>query len=152
MVIPTLAHPTRTSNVAASKNDKGRPQFAQMQVIPNLKGITIGKFARQNIVEGAAIETDGYNSHRKPLTDKYMHVFETFKADGSILKFLHTIIISNPKAFIGGTYHSMEGKHIQLYLNEFCYLFNRRFVDNLFEHLAVDALNAGSCRLGFLLS
>lgn len=137
--------------VAVSKNDNGRPQFAKMQVVPNLKGITIGKFAKKNIVEGAIVETDGYNSLRKPLADKYMHVFETFKEDGSMLKWLHTII-SNAKAFVGGTYHGMERKHVQLYLNEFCYRFNRRFVDNLFKHLAAAALNAEACRLESLLS
>lgn len=137
--------------VAVSKTDNGRPQFAKMQVVPNLKGITIGKFAKQNIAEGATVETDGYHSLRKPLADKYMHSFKTFKADGSMLKWLHTII-SNAKSFIGGTYHGMERKHIQLYLNEFCYRFNRRFIDNLFERLAIAALNAGICRLDFLLS
>ena len=68
-----------------------------------------------------------------------------------MLKWLHTII-SNAKAFVGGTYHGMERKHVQLYLNEFCYRFNRRFVDNLFEHLAAAALNAEACRLESLLS
>jgi len=54
-----------------------------------------------------------------------------------MLKWLHTII-SNAKAFVEGTYHGMERKHVQLYLDEFCYRFNRRlYHENLFERLAL---------------
>ncbi|MGN1113821.1 MAG: transposase [Oscillospiraceae bacterium] len=38
---------------------------------------------------------------------------------------LHTMI-SNVKSFIQGTYYGMERKHINLYLSEFCFRFNRR--------------------------
>ncbi len=47
------------------------------------------------------------------------------KEDPDHLKWLHTII-SNVKAFIGGTYHGLDKKHLQPYLGEFCYRFNRR--------------------------
>ncbi len=35
-------------------------------------------------------------------------------------------IISNAKAFIMGTYHGLSELHLQRYLDEFCYRFNRR--------------------------
>lgn len=37
------------------------------------------------------------------------------------------ILVSKAKAFILGTYHGVMGKHLQKYLDEFCYRFNRRF-------------------------
>lgn len=70
-------------------------------------------------------ETDNYRPLRKPLAEKSFHSYETFAPDKNMLKWLHTII-SNAKAFVEGTYHGMERKHIQLYLDEFCYRFNRR--------------------------
>jgi hypothetical protein len=36
------------------------------------------------------------------------------------LKWLHTMI-SNAKAFIGGTFHGLAPKHLQSYLDEFCF-------------------------------
>ncbi len=36
------------------------------------------------------------------------------------------IIISNVKSFVGGTFHGLDKKHLQPYLGEFCYRFNRR--------------------------
>ena len=36
------------------------------------------------------------------------------------------IVISNFKRFILGTYHGVSSRHMQEYINEFCYRFNRR--------------------------
>jgi hypothetical protein len=137
--------------VAVSKTINGAPKFVKMKVLPNLKGVTIGKFAKENIAEFSRIETDNYRSLRKPLADKYFHNYETYEPDKNMLKWLHTII-SNAKAFVEGTYHGMERKHIQLYLDEFCYRFNRRyFHENLFERLAFACVNCPECRLADLL-
>ena len=34
--------------------------------------------------------------------------------------------VPNVKAFIGGTFHGLSPKHLQSYLNEFCFRTNRR--------------------------
>lgn len=36
------------------------------------------------------------------------------------------VVIGNLKSFLLGTYHGVSSKHLQEYLNEFCYRFNRR--------------------------
>ena len=36
------------------------------------------------------------------------------------------IVISNFKRFILGTYHGVSSRHVQEYINEFCYRFNRQ--------------------------
>jgi hypothetical protein len=43
------------------------------------------------------------------------------------LKWLHTII-GNTKAFVSGTFHGLGRKHLQSYLDEFCYRLNRRYM------------------------
>lgn len=53
-----------------SKDEEGNPMFAKMQVVPNLKGKTIAKFAKSSIAEGSAVQSDAYRSYRKPLTEK----------------------------------------------------------------------------------
>lgn len=48
-------------------------------------------------------------------------------------KWVH-IAISLAKRFLLGTYHGVSGKHLQAYLDEFCYRFNRRFFGNRLVH------------------
>jgi hypothetical protein len=121
--------------VALSKNVSGKPQYLKMQVIGNLKGETVGAFAQANIEYGSAIESDGYRSYRKPLADGYDHQFKLFDSDTEMLHWLH-MIVGNMKAFLLGTYHGNFMRYLQMYLDEFCYRFNRRaFKDELFSRL-----------------
>jgi hypothetical protein len=39
------------------------------------------------------------------------------------------IAISNLETFLLGTFHGVTSKYLQEYLNEFCYRYNRRFVE-----------------------
>ena len=137
--------------VAVSKTTNGASKYVKMKVLPDVRGVTIGKFAKKKIAEFSRVETDNYRPLRKPLAEKSFHSYETFAPDKNMLKWLHTII-SNAKAFVEGTYHGMERKHVQLYLDEFCYRFNRRsYHENLFEHLALACVNCPECRLEGLL-
>jgi len=42
-----------------------------------------------------------------------------------MLVWLHTIV-SNAKSFVQGTFHGLDELHLQRYLDEFCWRFNRR--------------------------
>ena len=120
---------------AVSKSEDGKPKVLKLRVVPNLRGKTIGKFATENIVCGAVIESDAFQSYRKPLEEKWLHQWDVFDADKEMLAWLHTII-SNAKSFIQGTYHGVSEKHMQRYLDEFGYRFNRRFHQpTLFDRL-----------------
>jgi len=110
---------------ALSKDEEGKPQFLKMRVVPNLKGPTVGKFTRAAIAEGSTIETDAMRSYRKPLSEKFNHNWDVFDADKEMLVRLHTII-SNAKSFVQGTFHGLDELHLQRYLDEFCWRFNRR--------------------------
>jgi hypothetical protein len=49
------------------------------------------------------------------------------------------------QAFIAGTFHGLDAKHLQAYLNEFCYRFNRRnFKGELFNRLVNCCLSAST--------
>ncbi|HBE77894.1 MAG TPA: hypothetical protein DDW65_08950 [Firmicutes bacterium] len=48
--------------------------------------------------------------------------------------------MSNSKSYIIGTYHGLPDKHLNKYLNEFCYCFNRRFCEPLIFGKLVHAL------------
>lgn len=113
--------------VAVSKGKDGKPKSLKMKVVPNLKGKTVGEFASAAIEEGSTIESDAYSSYRKPLEKKYSHNWKIQGADKEMLAWLHTIV-SNAKMFVSGTFHGLDKKHLQRYLDEFAYRFNRRFM------------------------
>ena len=107
--------------VGVSLDEKRRPLFAKMKVAPNVRRETLETFAKENFSQGAFLSSDGFSSY-KTIGD-FKHIAEPQSADH--LKWLH-IIISNAKAFILGTYHGLDALHLQSYLDEFCYRFNRR--------------------------
>lgn len=136
--------------VAVSKTEKGKPKFLKMKVAPNLKSRTISSFVKSSIAEGSKVETDAYSSYRKPLESQYLHKYEVFDADSDLLHWLHTMI-GNMKAFVNGTFHGLGKKHLQKYLDEFCYRFNRRFFKTgIFDRLAIAMMNSSPITLSEL--
>ena len=71
------------------------------------------------------------------LKNGYIHEAQDFDPDSEHLKWLHRIT-GNAKAFINGTCHGTSTKHLQMYLSELCYRFNRRlFGGAIFVRLLV---------------
>ena len=59
-----------------------------------------------------------------------------------VMKWTH-ILMPNAKAFILGTSHGIGKKHLQAYLDEFCYRFNRRnWESQLFDRLVTACINS----------
>lgn len=116
--------------VGLSLDDKGHPQYLKMQVISNLKKETIAEFANTNVQTGSTISSDAYRSYNRLKEEGFQLESKVFnpKEDEDQLKWLHTIL-SNAKAFVAGTFHGLDQKHLQRYLDEFCYRFNRRFFE-----------------------
>jgi transposase-like protein len=138
--------------VALSKDPEGYPQFAKMQVVPNLKGTTIGKFASERIVVGSEVYTDAYLAYRKPLSVKFWHKYAVFNADSVMLRWLHTVI-GNSKSFVLGTFHGLGKKHLQRYLDEYCYRFNRRHMEGgIFPKLLLAVAQSTTLRFTDLIA
>jgi hypothetical protein len=61
--------------------------------------------------------------------------YERYGGSGT-LEMASSGVIGNTKTFILGTYHGLEKKHLQVYLDEFSYRFNRRnFSGQIFNRL-----------------
>jgi len=128
--------------VAVSKTENGKPGYLKMQVVDNLKGETVGDFAKACIVKGSIIQSDAYRSYRKPLAEDFDHQFEVYDSNSDTLKWLHTLV-GNVKALVNGTFHGLGDKHLQSYLDEFCYRFNRRgFRTQIFPRLLCAVANS----------
>jgi len=124
--------------VAVSLDSAGKiPGYVKMEVLEDVSGESIGAFAERNIAEGSAVRTDGFISYLAALGGRYEHKPERFDFRGNPehLKWLHRVV-GNAKAFILGTYHGLGEKHLQAYLDEFCFRFNRRRTEGqLFNRL-----------------
>jgi len=128
----------KTKVVASlSLNNAGHPLYLKMAVVGDLKASTLSDVARKAIAPETTIFTDLFRSYNQLSKEGYIHLPQEFNCQDNPdhLKWLHTVI-SNAKAFIAGTYHGLDSKHLQSYLDEFCYRFNRRnFKGQLFNRL-----------------
>ena len=125
-----------------------RPGFAHMQVVDNASASSIEGFLERlgygptteetkQLLE--AIRTDGWRSYGRATKDSnvahYKVVLKDPKAAGKLLPWVHRVI-SNAKAVIRGSHRGVSEKHLQSYLSEICYRFNRRFWEReLFDRL-----------------
>ena len=120
--------------VSVSSTEGGVPLYAKMSVVDNINKDTISALINENIVPGTTITSDGLNVYDH-LKDSKTYKYVQLIADFGSLPLVHKVI-SNAKAYIMGTYHGLGKKHLQSYLSEYCYRFNRRFWQNqLFDRL-----------------
>lgn len=127
--------------VAISLTEGGKPRYAHMEVVENFRAATIEKFANDHIKKGSKIIADGFRSYKsQKLKKSYFVDFDVTAADSSDsqLQWLHTLV-SNAKAFLLGTFHGLKAQDLQLYLNEFCYRFNRRYMPHLMFDKLIDS-------------
>lgn len=112
--------------VGISLNTQGHPLYFKMAVAPGIKGETLVEFADQRIVSGSIISSDAYRSYRALDGAGFKHEYQIYDAKKTPdhLHWLHTVDF-NAKAFVGGTFHGLDSKHLQTYLDKFCYRFNR---------------------------
>jgi len=60
---------------------------------------------------------------------------------GKVLPWVH-IAISNAKRMLLNTFHNIQPEYLQSYLNEFCYMFNRRyFGEKKFDRLLIAGIS-----------
>ena len=128
----------KTPGVIMLEVDKqGRPLFVKLNVTENLQGETLLAIAREKIKSGSEVRSDGFKAYNKLGEYGYEVCAEKFdpEANSGHLLWLHKTV-SNLKAFIAGTFHGLDKKHLQRYFDEFAYRFNRRkFHDQLFSRL-----------------
>ena len=98
----------------------------RLAAIPDNAAASIEAFVRANVKRGTTLLTDGHKSYLG-LSD-YRHDPRTVgKMAGHVpLPWIHRVF-SLMKRWGLGTYHGLRRKHVDTYLNEFVFRFNRRF-------------------------
>jgi len=130
--------------VAIGLTEDNRPRFIKIQTIKRLDARCVKGFAISQIAQNSTIRTDGLHVYRCLANLSFSHeaTVASGKAKGDLLHWVH-IIVSNAKTFVTGTFHGLAEKHIQRYLDEFCYRFNRRHREaELFDRLLLACATA----------
>ena len=83
------------------KNAAGNPEYLKMTDVPNLKGITVGRFARDNIHEGSKIKsgTDYYpEAYTKIQTQTEQALFENL--GNPVTMYFKYIYLRDPQEWV----------------------------------------------------
>ncbi len=87
-------------------------------------------FVRENVLVGSTVRTDGCNGYDYLRAFGYQHEPLVVSGDAELLDkhlpMVH-VIFSNLKTWLRGTHHGVSPQHLQAYLNEYVFRFNRRF-------------------------
>ena len=109
-----------------------RPGRIRLRHVADNRAGTLLEFVSDCVAVGSTVVSDGNRSYRAVEGAGYIHRVESTSVGtprNEVLSRAH-LVFSNLKTWLAGTFHGrVEAKHLQGYLNEFCFRFNRR--DNL---------------------
>ena len=87
-------------------------------------------FVKDNIYVGSVVRTDGWKGYDYLRAFGYKHESVVLDHDAAKidehLPLVH-VVFSNLKTWLRGTHHGVSPQHLQTYLNEYVFRFNRRF-------------------------
>ena len=102
----------------------------RLQIIPNAETETLKTFIQQHIKPGSTIYTDGLTSYPGAAKDEYIHHGTSIKGSGKdaneVLPGVHRVAALVKRWLMGTHQGSFEEEHLQAYLDEFTFRFNRR--------------------------
>ena len=118
------------ANDNAPKRNRIYAGRLRLRVIENREMPTVSAFVKENVLQGSVVKTDGLRSYWSLPHQGFTHQQESLindpaKAEAH-LPMIH-LVFSNLKTWLDGTHHGVSQQHLQAYLNEFVFRFNRRF-------------------------
>jgi hypothetical protein len=101
------------------------PGRIRLKEVPDYSAQSLHPFIADNLAPGATAKTDGWSAYPGAPSVKHdPHVIGKMAAH-IVLPWVHRIF-SNLKVWALGVYHGLRRKHLQSYLDEFVFRFNRR--------------------------
>jgi transposase-like protein len=117
---------------------------AYLETLGDVSTNYLTSFLSRNLTPGVKVTTDGFLGYGF-LSAYYQHVPRIRKNTGDdVLPKVH-IVIANLKMWLRGTYNCLPSKHLQRYLDEFIFRFNRRWnLDSIFDKLLFRCVTTAS--------
>ena len=103
---------------------KGKIGRLYAEKIKNYRKTTIYPILERNIAPTAKVVTDEYPTYDR-LSEKFIHAEQIKSSQGANFPEIHQQIM-NMKSALRGIHHKCSEKHLQGYLNQYCYRTNRR--------------------------
>lgn len=100
----------------------------RLRVVPDASAPSLTGFVKGTVAPGAIILTDGWGAYAPLSRMGYLHrphTQGTAERAGKILPRIHRVF-GNLKSWLVGTHHGVGHDHLQAYLDEFTFRFNRR--------------------------
>lgn len=102
----------------------------RLQVVPDRSAETLEGFVTASVEKGGAVVTDGWIGYEGLPALGYLHqpviINKDYEKADEFLPMVH-LVFSTLKTWLQGTHHGVSAKHLQAYLNEHVFRFNRRF-------------------------
>ena len=105
---------------------------SRMAVIPDFKSATLTSFLKQTMAPGTTVYTDGLKSFSGLQEAGFKHVARTQPRRTDLRKGAKSVVpladraIGNLQQWLIGTHHGVSRDHLQVYLDEFVFRYNRR--------------------------
>lgn len=133
---------------------KGEPQevagSARMAVVNDTSAASLVPFVKNTVAPGATLVTDYWASYGGLKGEGYEHL-PFLAADKNEVKAQLpkvTLLLTNLKAWLNGTFHGVDSRYLWAYLREFTYRFNRRgFGLGTFGYLARRLVRGAWCHI-----
>ncbi|MGI9433712.1 MAG: IS1595 family transposase, partial [Geminicoccaceae bacterium] len=101
------------------------PGRLRLKVIDDYPAKTLGAFVHTNLVAGSTAISDGWSGYLKLKEVKHEPKVVGSMAAHVMLPWIHCVF-GNAKRWAMGAYHGLRETHLQRYLDEFVFRFNRR--------------------------
>ena len=100
----------------------------RLQVVPDASGPSLTGFVAANVERGAVVLTDGWGGYAPLRGMGYRHRPKTQGDPERAAKILPRVhrVFGNLQTWLRGTHHGVGNQHLQVYLDEFTFRFNRR--------------------------
>ena len=127
--------PNMTTGQANTKQSGGHGRGfiagrLRLQVLPGRSREELEPFVLKAVIPGSSVRADGWTGYDNLTKLGYCHDPLAINGDQAKteahLPMIH-IVFGNLDAWLLGSHHGVSPKHLQAYLNEFVFRFNRRF-------------------------
>jgi len=102
----------------------------RLAIVPDRSADALCGFVESAVAPGTSVITDDWSGYASLDKRGYRHLAVAERGDPKVaeeyLPIVH-LVFSNLKTWLVGIHHGVSHQHLQAYLNEFTFRFNRRF-------------------------